>query len=157
MWLTGWSGTGKSLTLNLLQDFLGNSNVLQWHPSFLSLEKNLEEFARNQVSLLSPCFKNILIVDSWDDGSSRIIDAIREMIKGINTARDSFHLKKDYKLLVILSGSAGSKNINTEFLKLKLSGGGRAEVSLSSLTASLRTSQVWFLVSLFQYFFSTFF
>lgn len=130
-WCVGWTGTGKSRTLDLLKRVLGNTtNVQYFLPTFLPTSSEaLDAYAVEAVTQMNPCLKDVILVDGWDDGNDltviRFIESVIERVKESD-------VEDSNQLLVIVTGVAGSRSINREYLSHRQAGTPREDIALHS-------------------------
>ena len=133
VWCSGWMGTGKSKTMDILKHSLSNQSHVQYVlPTFIpSSSEALEISIRETVSQMNPCLKDIVIIDGWDDSKDdTVLNYIKELLRQVEAlSLEDFSVNH---LLVVVAGTRGSKAINREYISHRLLGKERVEMSLDS-------------------------
>ena len=131
LWCVGWSGSGKSKTMDIIKEHLtSDASVHYILPSFMPEgEDAIRVFAQNIYSELNPCRKDIVIVDGWDDKQDGVPKLVSALLFLVN--------KSPEQILLVVSGSKGSKHINQVYLANRLEGIARENISKTAFLDSL--------------------
>ena len=119
LWLSGWEGSGKTLTINILKSVLPKEYKVQTVLAQLlhGSPDNLQQKAMTLVQGLDPCSPNFLVIDGWD-GESRLPLAILDhFLKTLHHPDAS--PQNTSRVLIVLSGTRGGKEVWQYFLDLQ--------------------------------------
>lgn len=130
MWMVGWSGSGKTHTLNIIKNlFPDPSQVRTFIPSILMLNSNnMEKQVSNLLKKLDSCGPRLIIIDGWDDDNDISISVLQTLVKEFKKTSKN---KPTGKIIVIVTGTEGSREINRKYLKLRVEGKEREDLRLN--------------------------
>ncbi|KAK4297450.1 hypothetical protein Pmani_030145 [Petrolisthes manimaculis] len=118
LWLVGSTGTGKTLTTSIIQNVLSNfTHVEVVVSSLLPLDRESLHVDSNRLLYnLDSCAINLVIIDGWDDKSNIPLTFLQNIMNGYRKNSDNGHRK--WRLVLILSGTRGSEEVNKIYLDL---------------------------------------
>ncbi|KAG0728436.1 Torsin-2A [Chionoecetes opilio] len=141
LWLSGWEGSGKTLTINTIRTVLPKDCKVQTVLAQLLPDgaDSLHEKALTLVQGLDPCTTNLLVIDGWDGEPHLPLAILDQFLKSL---RHPEALARDPgRVLVVLSGTRGSREIWQHFLDLQRTHGADRnylEYDFTDLSARLR-------------------
>ncbi|XP_042859595.1 torsin-1B-like [Penaeus japonicus] len=129
MWMVGWSGSGKTHTINIVRNlFPDPSQVRSVIPSMLTLTTtDLQKPVSKLLKNLDSCGPRLITIDGWDEESDISIKILQAMVKELKKPSKD---KPTGKIIVIITGTEGSREINREYLKLRVEGKAREDLGL---------------------------
>ncbi|KAF2351474.1 hypothetical protein FHG87_017775, partial [Trinorchestia longiramus] len=131
VWCVGWTGVGKSKSLDLLKHLADHSSVHYILPPLLpDTNEGLQEYTFKTIMDMNPCLKNIVIVDGWDEKyDNTTMKFISGFLSGVKEkAKEISHLNQ---LLLLISGTRSGEVINQEYLARRHRGEKRNEIPAS--------------------------
>lgn len=119
LWLSGWEGSGKTLTINILKGVLPKEFKVQTVLAQLlpGSAYNLQEKAMGLVQGLEPCAPNLLVIDGWDGESRLPLAILEQFLKSLHLPETT--TQNASRVLVVLSGTRGGRDVWQHFLDLQ--------------------------------------
>lgn len=130
MWMVGWSGSGKTHTINIIKNlFPDPSQVRTFIPSILMLNlNNLQKHVSSLFKKLDSCGPRLIIIDGWDEDNDISINVLQTLVKEFKKLSKD---KPTGRIIVIITGTEGSREINRKYLKLRVEGKDREDLRLN--------------------------
>lgn len=129
LWMAGWTGSGKTQTTQILKDVM--SNVSQVHVMIPSLLPQNGDYLHKEIASLfnrlDSCCLNLIIIDGWDEESNFPVKILKKFMLNFDNYRAEGYNKG--KIIIVLSGTRGSQEINSRFIELRQNGKSRADLS----------------------------
>ncbi|XP_047479341.1 torsin-2A-like [Penaeus chinensis] len=137
MWMVGWSGSGKTHTINIIKNlFPDPSQVRTFIPSILMFNSNnLQKHVTSLLKKLDSCGPRLIIIDGWDEDNDISINVLQTLVKEFKKPSKD---KPTGRIIVIITGTEGSREINRKYLKLRVEGKGREDLQLKDFTEVTR-------------------
>ncbi|XP_063601336.1 uncharacterized protein LOC134777405 [Penaeus indicus] len=133
MWMVGWSGSGKTHTINIIKNlFPDPSQVRTFIPSILMLNSNnLQKHVSSLLKKLDSCGPRLIMIDGWDEDSDISINVLQTLVKELKKPSKE---KPTGRIIVIITGTEGSREINRKYMKLRVEGKDREDLRLEDFT-----------------------
>ncbi|KAK8383792.1 hypothetical protein O3P69_015915 [Scylla paramamosain] len=148
LWLSGWEGSGKTLTINIIKGVLPKEFRVQTVLAQLlpGSAYNLQEKAMGLVQGLEPCAPNLLVIDGWDGESRLPLAILEQFLKSLHLPEAT--TQNASRVLVVLSGTRGGRDVWQHFLDLQRKEGGEMNFLEHDFTnLSLRLQNTHYLAS----------
>ncbi|XP_063888169.1 torsin-2A-like isoform X3 [Scylla paramamosain] len=148
LWLSGWEGSGKTLTINIIKGVLPKEFRVQTVLAQLlpGSAYNLQEKAMGLVQGLEPCAPNLLVIDGWDGESRLPLAILEQFLKSLHLPEAT--TQNASRVLVVLSGTRGGRDVWQHFLDLQRKEGGETNFLEHDFTnLSLRLQNTHYLAS----------
>lgn len=128
-WMVGWTGSGKTQTTQILKDGLRSTSLV--HVVMPSLLPQDDEVLYEEIAALfhrvDPCLFNLIIIDGWVEEDDFPVKVIEMMMNYHNYRAEGYN---KVKIVIVLSGTRGSQEINSHFIDLRNSGKSKADLSV---------------------------
>jgi len=120
IWCVGWSGGGKSKSMDIIKKSLsGTANIQYILPSLVPNSKEAIDILTSDImNQMKPCKKEIIIIDGWDDKQESVL----KLAASVSARVASYSKVNGYfkQVLLIISGTKGSKVLNKQYLSERL-------------------------------------
>lgn len=119
LWMSGWEGSGKTLTINTMKTVFPKEYKVQTVLAQLlpNSADNLQQKAMSLVHGLDPCTPNLLVIDGWDGESRLPLAILDQFLKSLHLPEAA--AQNSSRVLVVLSGTRGGRDIWQHFLTLQ--------------------------------------
>ncbi|XP_042226951.1 torsin-1A-like [Homarus americanus] len=129
IWLVGGTGSGKTQTTQIIKHVFSGAYMVQIvFPSFLPRDdSSLYKEMSSLFHRLDSCSLNLIVIDGWDEEGNFPVEVLAKFITMVH----KFNAEGNEKgqIVIIVSGTRGSEEINDYFVEMRQSGTPRANLS----------------------------
>ena len=136
LWFSGWSGTGKSKTANIISEFFSPSQVQVIHSSLIP---SYDMYSENLLQNLHSCKMNLVIIDGWDESSDDAFNLLRLFLNELDKRVKQNQLSLS-KTIIILVGTRGSRSINEHYIMKRQNSHHRDKLTYEEFIKALEQS-----------------